>query len=198
MRATILIPFLGYMVLLNEQLVQYLRLAESLIGLEAGERAEGSNILEENRLKLIYIGLVILGLASSLYALFCPGMIQKFGSDAEYLEAELKSMSPDKMRYLRLQVSKHDNISSKWYGSWFLRLEERYKNYHDAKIFSTYGEWIERNRGRINDYLMIWYQMQLKAHFSFRMLTIALYVLGFAILSAPSIDVFVRVISTLL
>jgi hypothetical protein len=86
-RLTIVMPFVGYILLFNTHLQDYLSISRDhasdlFPGNNSGEIAEQITI---NRLNFLYFGLVFVGLASSLYALFSPREIKNHPLPADYI-----------------------------------------------------------------------------------------------------------------
>jgi hypothetical protein len=89
---TILVPFLGSLLLFNQHVVDVLTLSPELIkrwfgGTEEQVSATARDITL-NRLYFIYFGLSFLGIASALFALFCPLEIKSHGSAREYMQVD--------------------------------------------------------------------------------------------------------------
>ena len=81
-KLTILIPVIGYLILFNDTLVGYLNLARNLFDATA---VPGS---VSWRLLFLYFGLSLTAVASIIYAMFCPNVIKRFGSSAEFIAEE--------------------------------------------------------------------------------------------------------------
>ena len=95
---TAITPFLGSLILFNEQVIEFVRLGSSL--LLTGEQAEHFSLM---RLKLTYVGLVGLGLASFSFLLTCPAEIKLHESVHQFIERELPLMSAARHRILLAQ-----------------------------------------------------------------------------------------------
>ncbi len=89
---TALVPFLGFVLLFNEQLVDLLSLSPTVAAQLSGSMPDTSaGIAKEitlHRLYLAYFGLSFLGLSSFLYNLLCPIEIKTFSSASEFVNSE--------------------------------------------------------------------------------------------------------------
>jgi hypothetical protein len=79
-RATIVVPILGYFLLLSDQAVEFLKANLSL--------CEGRSCSAPLRLQLFYLGGTVYGLAAAIYAVACPSVIQRFADASEYFLAQ--------------------------------------------------------------------------------------------------------------
>lgn len=182
LKLTILVPFIGYLLIFNNNIVSYLEIYKLF--------DEENSLSMISRLKLTYFGLFFLGVGSAIYSLGCPRVIQQFQSEADYIEHEIKSFSKDKLRYLMSRVSK--DVKSEWHSSWLARISEEHRDVIKGKS-GTHTEWLRINRSKINDYLMLWYHMELKRNPSARGLVCALYLVGFGILLFPTLEIFIKI-----
>jgi hypothetical protein len=81
-KMTIVIPIVGYLVLFNEKLQDYLQLSHELL---AHQQAGSSGL---PRLLAIYFGLCFVAMASTLFALFCPLQVKKYATAEEYIAGD--------------------------------------------------------------------------------------------------------------
>ena len=77
-RATILIPVIGYFLIFNAHVVEYLHLTPALTDNTIAQGREVSW-----RLLLIYFGLCSIGGASAVYQVCCPAEIKRYSSAVE-------------------------------------------------------------------------------------------------------------------
>src|SRR5882672_6007108 len=70
-KLTILIPLVGYIVLLNDTVIKNLELSDRIFGAAAGSL---------NKLLMIYCGLVCVAGASTIFAWCCPLELKKYAS----------------------------------------------------------------------------------------------------------------------
>jgi hypothetical protein len=89
---TALIPFLGTLILFNQQFVDFLLLSPSIvgrwIGVTGSSAEEASRNMTLGRLQLTYFGLVFLGLGSFLFAISCPHEVKRNDGISEFIERE--------------------------------------------------------------------------------------------------------------
>jgi hypothetical protein len=83
-RLTILIPIVGYLIIFNTNIVQYLELAKEFVGALAAP--PGSDV--SPRLLLIYFGLTALAVGSTIYSLACPWEVKQYGTASAYVGGE--------------------------------------------------------------------------------------------------------------
>jgi hypothetical protein len=79
-RASIVVPLVGYFILFNSDVVDFLRLHSSIC---SGRACEVSW-----RLLMLYFGGSLYGLGGAVYGLFCPDVIKSFSNAADYLNAQ--------------------------------------------------------------------------------------------------------------
>lgn len=94
---TVLMPFVGYMILLNDHLVDYLKLSSVLVPADstslARETVGSISKATRDRLYFIYFGLTSLGVGSLLYSIFCPRIQKEHSSDFTYIREEIGLMT---------------------------------------------------------------------------------------------------------
>ncbi|MGJ4957742.1 hypothetical protein ACQR1H_19010 [Bradyrhizobium sp. HKCCYLRH2015] len=89
---TIVVPFLGSLLLFNQHIVDLLTLSPDLVRhwfklpLAASEGA--ARQLTISRLYFTYFGLTFLGFGSALFTLFCPQLVKQYASPLECVQAE--------------------------------------------------------------------------------------------------------------
>jgi len=91
MAFTILIPFIGYMIIFNVHVVTYLELTQSIFPDESSATSSTSFsqwLSDFPRLIFIYFGLLSLGIASFLYQVRCPQLIKQHNTPNSYVSDE--------------------------------------------------------------------------------------------------------------
>jgi hypothetical protein len=90
-KLTIMMPFVGYLIIFNQHVVSALHLASSYFSEHVETSLFGSVSGEflDSRLRLLYFGLFLTGLGSSLFALFCPLKIKQYTDAVAFAEREL-------------------------------------------------------------------------------------------------------------
>lgn len=83
-RATIIMPVIGYVLILNTSFLDWFGLAPAAG--TAGSKPAGMNLLQTPawRLVFIYYGLTLTGLATALFGLFCPRPQRKCADSLDY------------------------------------------------------------------------------------------------------------------
>jgi hypothetical protein len=95
-------PFIGYLLVANEEFQVALRLVTDQID---------SNAMI-NRLRQIYFAMLYLSGGVILYRLFCPSAISEFKDRYEYLEKEIATVTPSKVGALQNVLKKPSSIDS--------------------------------------------------------------------------------------
>jgi hypothetical protein len=89
-RASAIMPFIGYLILFNENVAQILgsfHLEPPPSG-SSGRFSAFVSTLHGVRLHFLFFGLFILGLGSTAYQVSCPALIRKYGRATEYIAEE--------------------------------------------------------------------------------------------------------------
>jgi hypothetical protein len=111
---TIVVPFLGSLMLFNQSVVDVLTLSPELVRrwlqLSASETADAARKLTLSRLYYVYFGLSFLGIGSALFVLFCPLEIKNYSTPIEYQTIEGPHASKPRMTlilpFVALQYSR--------------------------------------------------------------------------------------------
>lgn len=92
---TIVVPFLGSLLIFNQHVVDFLSLSPDFMKriFPSGDAIEQSRQATLNRLYYAYFGLSFLGIASFLFSLACPRQIKEHTSAREYAEHEFSYVS---------------------------------------------------------------------------------------------------------
>lgn len=112
---TILIPFLGSLLLFNQQLIDFLSIAPELI-VRSTRRAdqvanEASRAATLTRLYFTYFGLSMLGIGSFLFIIFCPQEIRNYENIHSYIDAEQPRLTRARLGLLLYYVAE-DHIAN--------------------------------------------------------------------------------------
>ena len=115
-------PFVGYLILFNDDVSKVLNLRL----LDDGLVREGSlDLLWHTKLYLIYFGLLFLGLGSFLYQLRCPRVIKKHIDWEDYVQSDGGAMSAEHIssleKILDVQINatldaKKSMVLQRWYA----------------------------------------------------------------------------------
>lgn len=172
MNLTILIPFIGYMILFNENIVQLLELSKEV---------HSFTIDNISRLFYFYYGLSSLGIGSLIYQLKCPVLIKEYDSQNIYAKEESAFLTKRRISSItreirRLRSTLHP-IAEKVIGiASGEDSSQGYKEIEPAKIDLLIIHWREVNR----------------SHKLARFGIFHLYLVGFIILLIPSIEMFIN------
>lgn len=91
--ATIAVPLVGYLLLFNAEIVEYLSLHTDF--------CQPANCGPSLRLLLLYLGACSIAIGAALYGLRCPALIKKYDSAAAFFDAEKAYFSqPRNLNYL--------------------------------------------------------------------------------------------------
>ena len=95
LKLTVLAPFLGTLILFNENIVSMLTLSPAIVGQWFGVEATpaAAKAFTLTRLQLTYFGLVFLGIAAFLFSVLCPREIKRFSSPVDFIEFEKTTMT---------------------------------------------------------------------------------------------------------
>ena len=192
-RLTVFAPFIGYLILFNEQLTHLLNLSNELLPAEYfryfwQDTSKTNEELASNRIFLIYFGLFFLGLGSILYGIACPHLLKKYGSSSEYLRDELTFQTKfqvqralDELKELKSKPRHLDALVSQ-----FEQHFEKIKGYESGE-FSTEFQDLSK------DLMIEHWKTQNVSHPLARYSTFAAYLFGFLIIALPSIETLLAV-----
>src|SRR4051794_29582873 len=90
-KATILVPAIGSWIVFNETLVHWLRLATQF-----REGTAGGEV--PRRLLWLYLGLVLIGIASAVYSWRCPRVVKKYGDAEDFINGDGEATSPSQVK----------------------------------------------------------------------------------------------------
>ncbi len=179
-KLTIIIPLVGYLILFNDKIQDWLRLSSEIVG------AAPVNGLEP-RLLLIYFGLCFIALASFLFSCGCPPEIKKYASPEEYIAEEEQYLSDFGMGLIEHRLKNGDRIAKS-------RLDDL-TQWHNLRPTPQGLEEVRRRgtqmfRGK----MQLYYEVLDRSRNSIRWATVSCcYVVGFVALLIPGIRVFIRV-----
>jgi hypothetical protein len=108
---TIIVPFLGSLIVFNKHVVDVLtispELADRFLHKPDVAPSDTARALTLSKLYFVYFGLSFLGFASAVFALVCPLEIKSFDSSRSYLEAERPLASKSRMGLIIPNIAKH-------------------------------------------------------------------------------------------
>ena len=182
-KLTVLIPLVGYLILLNDDIVAHLALSKNVFGDGADETL--------TRLLAIYVGLVFIAVASVVFAIWCPREVKRYGSAEEYVAGDEPFMSDREIGMIQSRLKIGDAIARED--------DANYNDYHDSRPSTDSLEEL-RHRARQHQriQLNLFYEMQDRSCRRGRWAAAIFYLLGSIFLSVPSALVFYRVMRVLL
>ena len=92
---TILVPFIGYLILFNEGLFSYFNLAKELLSHPEGQLESTQETI--SRLYYLYYGLTFLAVSSIAFAFICPTIVKNNKNEYEYINNEIAIKTYAKM-----------------------------------------------------------------------------------------------------
>jgi hypothetical protein len=110
-KLTIIVPLIGYLILFNHHVVSALRLANNYLS-EHIENSLLPSVTDDfltSRLRLLYFGLFLTGVGSSLFTLFCPAKIKQYPDAVAVAERELDFLPMPHFYSLLKDLSHHRN-----------------------------------------------------------------------------------------
>jgi len=178
-KATIVVPLIGYLIIFNETIAQFLNLARSV---EAHNGAEVSY-----RLILIYLGLCAISVGVLIYGSFCPDEVKQYPSASAYVLGD----GPSLRGYVINNIGKLLEMSAQRPTLAASSDELQEKSRRGLPIAD---EDYERYRIEV---LHLHFEYLNESHPLARKFCFGFYVLGFGLLAIPSAIVFWRVIRIL-
>jgi hypothetical protein len=171
-RSTVVIPFVGYLIIFNGYVVQYLNLAAAL-----GVPTPPSQV--SMRLMLIYFGLLLVAAAMAVYTWLCPNEPKYYASAHAYVGGVQGSVNKYSISRIENEVANADEEFARRF--WQMRDGGR-----GIELEA------EKQAGR-NGILHVYYELKDYSHPTARRCAATLYAIGFLVLLLPSADVLGRV-----
>ena len=181
-KLTILIPLIGYLILLNDTVVRHLELSEAVFGAPSG----GTLI----KLLIIYCGLILVAIASTIFIARCPLEVKRYASSEEYVAGEEPFMSERAIGIVQNRLKIGDEIARKD--------DKGYSEHHDARPVSDDPE-VRRRRARqlVLIQLNLYFEMLDRSRPFARWAIAVFYAAGIGLLLVPSAMVFWQVMRVL-
>jgi hypothetical protein len=181
-KLTILIPLIGYLILLNDTIVKNLALSETLFGASPG----GTLI----KLLIIYCGLISVAIASTIFIIWCPLEVKRYASSEEYVAGDEPFMSERAVGIMQNSLRIGDEIARKD-DTEYRALQNSMRLTDDPDI-----RW-RRQRDFIRIQMNLYFEMLDRSRPFARWATAGFYLAGIVLLLIPSAMVFWRVMSVL-
>ena len=173
-QATIAVPILGYFLLFNAQVVEYLHLHTNF--------CSGSACGASWRLHFLYFGSFFVAVGASIFAIRCPSVIKIYSGASDFFENEkMYFTAPKNLQYL------------------FRIIEEE----KDAPALDPFNmkKFAAENRGvsaehiySLADVMGEYYVLQNVSRRRSRYLTFVSYTIGFCLLAVPTVGTFLQVL----
>jgi len=170
---TIIIPLFGYIIFFNEQLISIIEVSNSYLNQFKIIHTD-ITLNNSNKLFYIYFGLSFLGIASILYKLVSPSLINEYKSMREYIDKEKMIMNLNNTNILFNKLKDDNNKDVDLLQDKIVPVSEISD---DTLIGIMSINWKHNN------------ELFQKT----RMLVFSLYIVGFLLLFIPSIRMFYNV-----
>lgn len=172
-KATMAVPVIGYFLLFNEEIVNFLSLHTDF--------CEPARCGPSLRLVLLYIGCCWIALGAALYSMSCPKLIKKYDSAAAFFEAESTYFSqPRNLDYL-LQLIKQKT--------------EAQPLAHNAPEFNYSGQRHNVERNSLADPMGELYRLLNISRPWIRLASLISYYVGISLLIVPTVMTVFQVLS---
>lgn len=167
-KVSIAIPLVGYFIIFNNEIVDFLRLHSSVCA---------DHCAVSWRLIFLYFGGSALGVAAAIYSFLCPLVIKQYASAAEFLNAENDYFSaPRNMAFLVDRIYEYGGHVP----------DKLLENIHLEQV-TKYEHWQPDILGRF-------YLVQNYRHWRARLTCYVLIIIGFALIAVPTVLTFVQVL----
>ncbi|MGL3104913.1 hypothetical protein [Bradyrhizobium sp. BR 1432] len=161
---TVIVPFLGSIILFNQTVVDALSLSPALVRLwlhldrDGGEQArDAAHALTLSRLYYVYFGLSFLGFGSALFGLFCPTTVKDHSSLTAYQSTEAPFASRPRFKIALRQIA-YEACYWDWFNGaehqflftspiWFRRAgaPTDFQMLFHTVVLEIYGPWCRAN-----------------------------------------------------
>ncbi|HDY8174068.1 TPA: hypothetical protein RQL04_004575 [Vibrio vulnificus] len=197
-KLTMFMPFIGYLILFNNEIINYFALSKSALGLEEAI----TESISFDRLYQLYFGLMLVGVASMLFSIFCPPIVKANDDEYSYYEKEIFSMTTKRLSQISESLAKSVNEEQK---SQLKSLTDRYNRAFDyahqqkssgnVAVGEVYSAAEKYRKEAAADILNMEWLFRIESMPKLRITIFIFYGVGFLILLYPSVNVFLRVCS---
>ncbi|WP_292400775.1 hypothetical protein [Mesorhizobium sp.] len=188
-------PFIGYAILYHSTVERYLGGLGGLLSLQTDVGSCAPWLTMWQKLNLTYLALVLLGVGSIVFRTLAPKTIKIYGNISHYVERELPRVTARNLRSLFVTVSaRRPHLRGDFLerAAWLARDKASLKSASDSLQQAKDDQLaIDVLRSYYN--VMNRYTLRLAVY-----LTIALYALGFILLSAAGLDLTRRVLCVMI
>jgi hypothetical protein len=174
---TVLIPLIGYLIIFNAKIAEYLHIVRELGGAV-------DDVSVSPRLLLIYFGLCAVAAAVSVYSWRCPNAVKYYGSANAYVSA-VKDVSGD---FPMVEIEKAFTHTNDKFSKEYWEIRDRFEKTNAGAPLST-----AQKQEVYMGYLHLYYRYLDELHPLSRVVVAVFYSVGFVCLLIPSAGVFLRV-----
>lgn len=192
---TMLAPFVGYLIIFNHGVVDFLELSLDAIGFN--NRTGYSSQPNLSRLRQLYLGLTLIGAASVIFKWRCPSVIQRHHNRYEFVNAEIKIMTDERFADIQRVLS---NIRAQTPDFWDGKIQAicdvsltKHRQQMAGSHPLSWEGWIAENRANIIEAVSTLYGAMNQTRVWSRFSIVLLYSIGFGFLAWSSLLVFGKV-----
>jgi len=176
-KLTVLIPLIGYLILLNDDIVAHLTLSKDVF-----DDAADHTFTLYLAVKLIIKKKTI---ASAVFAIRCPGEVKRYGSPEEYIAGDEPSVSDKQIAIIERKLEVGDDIARKD--------SSEYGAYYFGRPNPDLEELRRNGRELLRIRMNLFYEMLDRSRPISRWIAAIFFLAGFICLSIPSMLVFIKV-----
>jgi len=208
--SAILIPLIGYYILYGQEFQTFFDLSA---GLDVAVRTGLAPIdwfLSLDRVNLFYFGLCSIAVAAVLFNLFCPSIVKDFKDYADYLARGIGEKSTHALAYTIGEIKKRPEHRWPWYQGWIARIEHDHGQFFQQAQDAASVDEIMRMRGdkltpeihqrtlnsAVQAVMLMHYSVNSWSAFSLRLTCSVFYWVGFFLVGASALQVFMLVVLT--
>jgi hypothetical protein len=175
-RASVLIPLIGLLIIFNDKLAEYLKLNGELYAIQQSTISP--------RLMLIYFGLCAIAAGVTAFSMLCPDEVRHYGSANSYITGDGPNIKD--FAFEEIEEKLRNSSMDKEY----VRIRDRYEGRGRALT--------ETERTKVNnDILHLYFKFLNEGKAARRGLVWLFYAIGLYCLVIPSLGVFLRVANKL-
>jgi len=179
-RAAIIVPLVGYWIILNNWFVQnVLWLSQALVG--------PMPLHTPWQLFATFFGLWLVGAGSGVYLVFCPQDIKRYATSSEYTGAVGSTISSIEMGRILATLRNSDEKTKEE----LRRLDSEWPTPHHAEPAAEFDARLRQERW--SNLLKLHFDASNRCYATARLLVTVLYIIGFTALALPSLNLFWRV-----
>jgi hypothetical protein len=198
-RATAIVPLIGYFIVFNAHVQNFL----DILIRSPGDSAHTwiFPIFESQvRMILVYYGLVMVGIGSFLFQLFCPSSIRRHRHASDFTKEQAELDTPSKRNFTWDQIRSHPVRDSKLVSEkidMILRHVNLSRQHFNNK--DVYAGVLQKVGPDFSfDLYSTFYELEDWRNPVIRTTIMVLFLIGFITLLAPSIDIFASTIEIIL